>query len=148
MWRSGRTARHKVQCTFKSAEQTKKSRKLHRPTSQPNFSEASQSVWRLTFDFPPEISVFPSMLLSGLRRNVSKIVLHVQSRSIAFMPFLLPSRSSLLKLPVVVIQKFCHHSNVTLHFSPLIEKRAGTWHVVLSLLNAVEFFWPVRPLAV
>ena len=58
-----------LQSMSKSAEQTKKSRELHLPKSQPNFSEASQSVWRVTFDFPPEISVFPSVLLLDVRRN-------------------------------------------------------------------------------
>ena len=32
-----------------------------------------------------------------------------------FLPFSLPSRSSLLKLRIVVIQKFCYHGNVTSH---------------------------------
>ena len=37
-----------------------------------------------------------------------------------FLPFSLPSTSSLLKLPIVVIQKFCYHGNVTSHFSSLL----------------------------
>ena len=37
----------------------------------------------------------------------------------AFSPFLLPSPSSLLKLPIVVIQKFCYYGNTTSHFSSL-----------------------------
>ena len=36
-----------------------------------------------------------------------------------FFPFSLPSPSSLLKLPPVVIQKFCYHSNVTSLFFSL-----------------------------
>ena len=30
------------------------------------------------------------------------------------------SKTSLLKLPIVVIQKFCYHGNVTTHFSSLL----------------------------
>ena len=33
-----------------------------------------------------------------------------------------PSPSSLLKLPIVVIQKFCYHGNVTSHFPSLLDK--------------------------
>ena len=35
-----------------------------------------------------------------------------------FFPFLLPS--SLFKLPIVVIQKFCYHGNLTSHFYSLL----------------------------
>ena len=58
-------------------------------------------------------------------RNVQKSVMHLQSCCFAylnlllFFPFSLPSPSSLLKLPPVVIQKFCYHSNVTSLFFSL-----------------------------
>ena len=50
-----------------------------------------------------------------------KSVMYVQSCcfAIAFSPLSLPSSSSLVKLPNVVIQKFCYHGNVTSHFSLL-----------------------------
>ena len=58
-------------------------------------------------------------------RNVQKSVLHVQSCCFANVnllrfSFALPSPSSLLKLLLVVIQKCCHHGNVTSHFSSLL----------------------------
>ena len=37
-----------------------------------------------------------------------------------FLPFSLLSPSSLLKFPVVVMQKLCYHGNVTSHFSSLL----------------------------
>ena len=37
-----------------------------------------------------------------------------------FLPFLLPSPSSLLKLPTVVIYKFFYHDDITLHVSSLL----------------------------
>ena len=42
---------------------------------------------------------------------------------IAFLPFLLPSPSLLLKLPIFVIQKCYSHGNVTSHFSLLHGRR-------------------------
>ena len=47
------------------------------------------------------------------------VVLH--KKPIAFLPFslLLPS---LLELPVVAIQKFCDHGNVTSYFSSLVSR--------------------------
>ena len=57
--------------------------------------------------------------------NVQKGMMHMQSccianlNLIAFLPFLLPSPSSLLKLHIVVIQKFCYRGNETSHFSSL-----------------------------
>ena len=41
---------------------------------------------------------------------------------IAFSPFLLLSILSSVKLPNVVIQKFCYHGNVTTHFSSLLRE--------------------------
>ena len=40
-----------------------------------------------------------------------------------FLSFWLRSPSSLLMLPIVVIQKFCYHSSVTSHFSSPHDKR-------------------------
>ena len=51
--------------------------------------------------------------------------MHVQScffakvKPITFLPFSLPSPSSLLKLPIVLIQKFCYHGNMTSLFGSL-----------------------------
>ena len=42
-----------------------------------------------------------------------------QSKPVVFLPFLFSSPSLLLKLPLIVIQKFCYHGNVTSHFSSL-----------------------------
>ena len=62
-------------------------------------------------------------------RNVQKSVMHVQSccfgnvNLLLFYSFSLPSPSSLLKVPTVVIQKFCYHSNVTSHFSSPLQKK-------------------------
>ena len=54
-------------------------------------------------------------------RNVQKRVMHVQSYcfvNLQFsLPFSLPSLSLLLKLPIVVIQKFCYNSSVKSYFS-------------------------------
>ena len=63
------------------------------------------------------------------KRNAPKSVMHVQIVvsliiPIAFLPF------SLLKLPTVVIQKFCNHGNVTSHFSSLFEV---AWHLTIKL---------------
>ena len=41
-------------------------------------------------------------------------------KPITFLPFSLPSPSSLLKLPIVLIQKFCYHGNMTSLFSSLL----------------------------
>ena len=38
-----------------------------------------------------------------------------------FWPFSLPSLSLLLKLAIIVIQKFCYQGNMTSHFSSLFE---------------------------
>ena len=66
------------------------------------------------------------------KRNVPKSVQIVVSliKPIAFLPFSLLSPSSLLKLPIVVIQKFCYHGNVTSHFSSLFEV---AWHLTIKL---------------
>ena len=50
---------------------------------------------------------------------------------IAFLPF------SLLKLPIVVIQKFCYYGNVTSHFS-LFEV---AWHLTIKLFPAKNSEW-------
>ena len=59
------------------------------------------------------------------KRDARAKLLFCQSKPIAFLPFSLPSTSSLLKLPIVVIQKFCYHGNVTLHFSSLLLSNLG-----------------------
>ena len=41
-------------------------------------------------------------------------------KPIAYLLLSLPSLASLLKLPIVVIQKFCYHGNVTSDFSSLL----------------------------
>ena len=60
----------------------------------------------------------------------TKSVMHVHSCCFAdinllvFFQFFLTSPASLPKLPVVAIQKFCYHGNVTSHFSSLYEMSA------------------------
>ena len=58
------------------------------------------------------------------------IVVVLLYKPTAFLPFLLPSPLSLLKLPIIVIQKFCHHGNVMTHFSSLL----SYWNKVYSTL--------------
>ena len=55
-------------------------------------------------------------------RNVQKSVMQVQSCSFANLNLLLFAvrRRRCKKLPVVVIHKFCYHSNVTSHFSYIL----------------------------
>ena len=53
------------------------------------------------------------------KRDARAKLLFCQSKPIAFLPFSFSSPSSLLKLPLVVIQKFCYHGNVTSHLSSL-----------------------------
>ena len=70
--------------------------------------------------------------------NTQKSVMHVQScrfaknKPIAFLPFSLPSPSSLLKLPIVVIKRFFYHGNVTSYFSPLYNCRALAFYKLKS----------------
>ena len=59
-------------------------------------------------------------------RNVQKSVMHVQSSCFAdinllLFPVLFAVPTSLLKLPIDVIQKFCYYGNVTSHFSLFLE---------------------------
>lgn len=58
------------------------------------------------------------------------IVVVLLYKPTAFLPFLLLSPFSLLKLPIIVIQKFCHHGNVMTHFSSLL----SYWNKVYSTL--------------
>ena len=58
------------------------------------------------------------------------IVVVLLYKPTAFLPFLLLSPLSLLKLPIIVIQKFCHHCNVMTHFSSLL----CYWNKVYSTL--------------
>ena len=54
------------------------------------------------------------------------------NKPIAFLPFSLPSPSSLLKLPIVVIKRFFYHGNVTSYFSPLYKCRALEFYKLKS----------------
>ena len=47
-------------------------------------------------------------------------LLFCRYKPIAFSQFSLPLPASLLKLPIVVIQKFCYHGNMTSHFASLL----------------------------
>ena len=58
------------------------------------------------------------------------IVVVLLYKPTAFLPFLLLSPLSLLKLPIIVIQKVCHHGNVMTHFSSLL----SYWNKVYSTL--------------
>ena len=80
-----------------------------------------------TSSFKPvrEIRRFHVAVVQRRLRNVQKSVMQVQScfdnvNLLLFLSFLLPSPSSLLKVPTVVIQKFCYHANVRSHFSYLL----------------------------
>ena len=61
-------------------------------------------------------------------RNVQKSMMHIKSfcfvniNLLVFLPFSLLSLSKLLKLPIVVIPKFCYHGSVMPHFSFLLLK--------------------------
>ena len=74
-----------------------------------------------------EIRKFPVAVVQQRLRNIQKSVMHVQS---CFLPiyckpivFFCCSPLPLQKLPIVVIQKFCYHGNMTSHFSSLFKKR-------------------------
>ena len=73
-----------------------------------------------------EIRKFHVAAMQRRLRNVQKSVMDVQSCCLAdinlllFFQFFLPSPGSLLKLPIVAIQKFCYHGNVTSPFSSLL----------------------------
>ena len=58
-----------------------------------------------------------------------------RAKAIAFLSFSLPSLSSLIRLPIVVIKKFGYHGNVTSHFSSL-----------LSFIRLSTPTWPGRGL--
>ena len=81
-----------------------------------------------TSSFKPvrEIRRFHVAVVQRRLRNVQKSVMQVQSccfdnvNLLLVLPFLLPSPSSLLKVPTVVIQKFCYPANVRSHFSSLL----------------------------
>ena len=75
-----------------------------------------------------EVRKFHVSVLQGRLRNAQKKrdarakLLFCHSKPIVFLPFSLLSPSSLLKLPIVVNQKFCYHDNVTAHFSSLLDR--------------------------
>ena len=88
-----------------------------------NFIPFSNSV---TFRKPRGTDlVTASELIPGFCRSKSKARPQASNprpheiglKPIAFLPFSLPSPASLLKLSIVVIQKFCYHGNMTSHFS-------------------------------
>ena len=68
-----------------------------------------------------EIRKFHVAVVQQRLRNVQKSVMHVQRCFFADLNllFLCCSPSPLQKLPIVVIQKFCYHGNVTLQFPSL-----------------------------
>ena len=63
------------------------------------------------------------------------------------MPCSLPSPLSLLKSPIVVIQKFCCHGNVTSHFSSPIETLSNATQLteLNSVLTISMWFEPWNP---
>ena len=67
-----------------------------------------------------EIKKFQVAAVKRWLRNVQEKVMFCWYKPIAFFHFSLLSLVSLLKLPIVVIQKFCYHGNMTSHFSPLL----------------------------
>ena len=69
----------------------------------------------------PEIRKFHVAVVQQRLRNVQKSVMHVQScfLQVSTYCFFCCLPSPLRKFPIVVIQKFCYHGNVTSHFSSL-----------------------------
>ena len=65
------------------------------------------------------------IVLRRLRR-----VLALLPKLIAFLPLLLPSPSSLLKLPIVLIQKLCYHGDMTSRFSLFCNTFGKTNHSI------------------
>ena len=57
-------------------------------------------------------------------------VLALLPKLIAFLPLLLPSPSSLLKLPIVLIQKLCYHGDMTSRFSLFCNTFGKTNHSI------------------
>ena len=67
----------------------------------------------------------PGKLIKDAYKDDLELTVREQSHSVKFHRFLFaidetPPSSSLLKLPLIVIQKFCYHGNVTSHFSSLL----------------------------
>ena len=67
----------------------------------------------------------PGKLIEDAYKDDLDLRVREQSHSVKFHRFLFaidktPPSSSLLKLPLIVIQKFCYHGNVTSHFSSLL----------------------------
>ena len=67
-------------------------------------------------------------------------VLALLPKPIAFLPFLLPSPSSLLKVPIVLIQKLCYHGNMTSHFSLFCNTFGKTNHSIHIRSNELTRF--------
>ena len=57
-------------------------------------------------------------------------VLALLPKRIAFLPLLLPSPSSLLKVPIVLIQKLCYHGDMTSRFSLFCNTFGKTNHSI------------------
>ena len=55
------------------------------------------------------------------KKRYARAKLFCKYEPVVFLPFSLPSPLSLPKLPIVVIQKFWYHSNVTSHLSSLLD---------------------------
>ena len=72
-----------------------------------------------------EIRKYHVAVMQQLLRNAQKSVMHMQSCFFADLNLLFCccSPSPLQKLPIVVIQKFCNHGNVTSRFSPLLSNK-------------------------
>ena len=54
------------------------------------------------------------------KRDAGAKLLFCYLNLLLFLPFSLPSALSLLKVPIVGIQIFCYHGNITSHFSSLL----------------------------
>ena len=67
-------------------------------------------------------------------------VLALLPKLIAFLPFLLPSPSSLLKVPIVLIQKLCYHGNMTSRFSLFCNTFSKTNHSIHIRSNGLTRF--------
>ena len=67
-------------------------------------------------------------------------VLALLPKLIAFLPLLLLSPSSLLKVPIVLIQKLCYHGNMTSHFSLFCNTFGKTNHSIHIRSNELTRF--------
>ena len=85
---------------------------------------------------------FHVAVLQQRLRNVQKSVMHVQSWFFANLNlFFCCSPSPLQKLPIVVIQKFCYHGNVTSHFSSPETKLVQSRWLYIGLFLVLRICW-------